>query len=443
MKKKSGLSSQLALYISLTVISAGIALPLTTYASNNTQQAIPSLAPMLEKSLPAVVSIQVAGAARQGDTEQDSSARFTGQGSGVIIDAAKGYLLTNAHVINDAQTIRVKLNDGREYNAKTIGSDRSSDIALLQLQDANNLTDIKIADSDALRVGDFTVAVGSPFGLGQTATSGIVSALGRSGLNAGGLENYIQTDAAINQGNSGGALLNLKGELIGINTAILALNGGNVGIGFAIPSNLAQRLAQQFIHYGEARRGLLGIRGTELNDDLARAFKLNVQRGAFISEVLPDSGSAKAGLKAGDVIVQLNHQPLNSFAELRSKISTTEPGENVELGILRAGQPLDVTVTLDAAPKLPVDITTLLPALKGVTLNPTPPKESPSEIVLESVAVGSPAAQIGLQKDDVIIGINRETVHTLDDVEKVMKSDPAITVLHIARGGDRLYLLTN
>ncbi len=212
----------------------------------------------------------------------------------MIIDAAKGYVLTNNHVINQAQKISIQLNDGREFDAKQIGGDDQSDIALLQIQNPSKLTQIAIADSDKLRVGDFAVAVGNPFGLGQTATSGIISALGRSGLNLEGLENFIQTDASINRGNSGGALLNLNGELIGINTAI-SRRGGSIGIGFAIPSNMAQTLAQQLIQFGEIKRGLLGIKGTEMTADIAKAFKLNVQRGAFVSEVLPNSGSAKAG----------------------------------------------------------------------------------------------------------------------------------------------------
>ncbi len=254
-------------------------------------------------------------------------------------------MLTNNHVINQAQKISVQLNDGREFDAKLVGSDEQSDIALLQLIKPDHLTQIAIADSDKLRVGDFAVAVGNPFGLGQTATSGIISALGRSGLNLEGLENFIQTDASINRGNSGGALLNLNGELIGINTAILAPGGGSIGIGFAIPSNMAKTLADQLIQFGEIKRGLLGIKGMEMSADIAKAMNLNVQRGAFVSEVLPNSGSAKAGIKSGDVIVSLNGKPLNSFAELRSRIATTEPGTKVKLGLLRDGKPVDVEVT--------------------------------------------------------------------------------------------------
>ena len=309
MKKKNQLLSAIALSVGLS-LSASVPVFAALPSQVPGQAAIPSLAPMLEKVLPAVVSVQVEGTAVQsqrvpeelkkyfGDESPDQQAQpFEGLGSGVIIDAAKGYILTNNHVISQADKISVQLNDGRDFDAKLIGGDDQSDIALLQVQNPSNLTQIAIADSDKLRVGDFAVAVGNPFGLGQTATSGIVSALGRSGLNLEGLENFIQTDASINRGNSGGALLNLNGELIGINTAILAPGGGSIGIGFAIPSNMAKTLAQQLIQFGEIKRGLLGIKGMEMSADIAKAFNINVQRGAFVSEVLPNSGSAKAGMQ--------------------------------------------------------------------------------------------------------------------------------------------------
>ncbi|ORT94135.1 serine endoprotease DegQ, partial [Klebsiella pneumoniae] len=290
MKKQTLLLSALALSIGLSLsVLPPAAASLPTQVPG--QGALPSLAPMLEKVLPAVVSVQVEGTASPtlnmpeelkkyfGDNApQEQAQPFEGLGSGVIIDAAKGYVLTNNHVINQAQKISVQLNDGREFDAKLVGSDEQSDIALLQLIKPDHLTQIAIADSDKLRVGDFAVAVGNPFGLGQTATSGIISALGRSGLNLEGLENFIQTDASINRGNSGGALLNLNGELIGINTAILAPGGGSIGIGFAIPSNMAKTLADQLIQFGEIKRGLLGIKGMEMSADIAKAMNLNVQR---------------------------------------------------------------------------------------------------------------------------------------------------------------------
>lgn len=455
MKKQTLLLSALALSVGL---SLGAAAPVSASlpAVVPGQGQLPSLAPMLEKVLPAVVSVQVEGTASPApggqvpdelkkyfgdDAPTDQPQPFEGLGSGVIIDAAKGYVLTNNHVVNQAQKISVQLNDGREFEAKLVGSDDQSDIALLQLQKADHLTQIAIADSDKLRVGDFAVAVGNPFGLGQTATSGIISALGRSGLNLEGLENFIQTDASINRGNSGGALLNLNGELVGINTAILAPAGGSVGIGFAIPSNMAITLAKQLIQFGEIKRGLLGIKGMEMTADIAKAFNLDIQRGAFVSEVLPGSGSAKAGIKSGDVIVSLNGKPLNSFAELRSRIATTEPGTKVKLGLLRAGKPLDVEVTLDKSTSSTASAELITPALQGASLSDGQMKDGTKGIVLDDVVKGSAAAQVGLHKDDVIIGINRERVQSIAEMRKVLESKPAIIALNVMRGNESIYLL--
>nr|WP_318384630.1 serine endoprotease DegQ [uncultured Enterobacter sp.] len=453
MKKQTQLLSALALSVGLSLsapFQAMAALPSQVPG----QPAIPSLAPMLEKVLPAVVSVQVEGTAVQGQKVPEELKKYFGEelpdpqaqpfeglGSGVIIDAAKGYVLTNNHVINQAQKINVQLNDGREFEAKLIGGDDQSDIALLQLQNATHLTQIAVADSDKLRVGDFAVAVGNPFGLGQTATSGIVSALGRSGLNLEGLENFIQTDASINRGNSGGALLNLNGELIGINTAILAPGGGSVGIGFAIPSNMAQTLAQQLIQFGEIKRGLLGIKGTEMSADIAKAFNLNVQRGAFVSEVLPNSGSAKAGIKSGDVIVSLNGKPLNSFAELRSRIATTEPGTKVKLGLLRDGKAQEVEVTLDKNSSSSASAEIISPSLQGATLSDGQLKDGTKGISVDEVEKASAAAQAGLHKDDVIIGVNRERVQSIAEMRKVLEAKPNIIALHVVRGNETIYLL--
>lgn len=450
MKKPTLLLSALALSVGLS-LSAPSQVAAAIPSQVPGQGALPSLAPMLEKVLPAVVSVQVEGTATQSQKVPEELKKFFGEalpaqpfeglGSGVIIDAAKGYVLTNNHVINQAQKISVQLNDGREFEAKLIGGDDQSDIALLQLQNATNLNQIKVADSDTLRVGDFAVAVGNPFGLGQTATSGIISALGRSGLNREGLENFIQTDASINRGNSGGALLNLNGELIGINTAILAPGGGSIGIGFAIPSNMAQTLATQLIQSGEIKRGLLGIKGTEMNADLAKAFNLNVQRGAFVSEVLPNSGAAKAGIKSGDVITRLNGKTLSSFAELRSRIATTAPATKVKLGLLRDGKPLDVEVTLDKSTSLSTRADMIIPALQGATLSDGQLKDGTKGVSIENVEKGSAAAQAGLHKDDVIIGVNRERVSTIAEVRKLMASKPPVVALHIVRGNESIYLL--
>ena len=429
MKKQTQLLSALALSVGLT-LSASFQAVASIPGQVADQAPLPSLAPMLEKVLPAVVSVRVEGTASQGqkipeefkkffgdDLPDQPAQPFEGLGSGVIINASKGYVLTNNHVINQAQKISIQLNDGREFDAKLIGSDDQSDIALLQIQNPSKLTQIAIADSDKLRVGDFAVA------------------------NLEGLENFIQTDASINRGNSGGALLNLNGELIGINTAILAPGGGSVGIGFAIPSNMARTLAQQLIDFGEIKRGLLGIKGTEMSADIAKAFNLDVQRGAFVSEVLPGSGSAKAGVKAGDIITSLNGKPLNSFAELRSRIATTEPGTKVKLGLLRNGKPLEVEVTLDTSTSSSASAEMITPTLEGATLSDGQLKDGGKGIKIDEVVKGSPAAQAGLQKDDVIIGVNRDRVNSIAEMRKVLAAKPAIIALQIVRGNESIYLL--
>jgi serine protease DegQ len=453
MQKKS-------LFLSALVMSATLGLasvPMVNVAALPAVvagQELPSLAPMLEKVLPAVVSIHVSGMLTQvqqqhlpdefkfffgpnAPTGKERSRPFEGLGSGVIINAEKGYVLTNNHVINNSDKIRAQLNDGREYDAKLLGRDEQTDIALLQLIDAKNLTAIKIADSDNLQVGDFAVAVGNPFGLGQTATSGIISALGRSGLNLEGLENFIQTDASINRGNSGGALVNLNGELIGINTAILAPGGGNIGIGFAIPSNMAQNLSQQLIEFGEVKRGLLGIRGNEMTADMATAFNIDVQRGAFVNEVLPKSAASKAGIKAGDVLISVDGKAISSFAELRAKVGTTGPGKTIKVGLLREGKPLEVQVTLENSSPA----STISPSLQGASLSNGESKGGRKGIKIESVTKGSPAAQSGLQKDDVIIAVNRVQVQDITQLRKALDAKPTVIALNIVRGEENIYLL--
>ncbi|KFX03491.1 serine endoprotease DegQ [Pectobacterium betavasculorum] len=454
MKKTSLLFSALAMSIGLTLSTlptANAALPAVVQG-----QQTPSLAPMLEKVLPAVVSVHVEGTQVQRQrvpeefkfffgpnfpTDKQNSRPFEGLGSGVIIDAAKGYVLTNNHVINNADKIRVQLNDGREYDAKLIGRDEQTDIALLQVNDAKNLIAVKMADSDQLRVGDFAVAVGNPFGLGQTATSGIISALGRSGLNLEGLENFIQTDASINRGNSGGALVNLNGELIGINTAILAPGGGNIGIGFAIPSNMAQNLAQQLVEFGEVKRGLLGIKGSEMTSEMAKAFKVDAQRGAFVSEVLPKSAAAKAGIKAGDVLTTLDGKPISSFAELRAKVGTTAPGKTVKIGLLRDGKPQEVSVVLDNSTSASTSAETLSPSLQGASLTNGQLKDGSKGVQIDNVAKDTPAAQVGLQKGDIIIGVNRERIENITQLRKLLEAKPSVLALNIVRGEETIYLL--
>ncbi|WP_447842507.1 serine endoprotease DegP [Enterobacter ludwigii] len=471
------------LAMSALALSLGLALsPLTataaeTASSAATAQQMPSLAPMLEKVMPSVVSINVEGSTTVntprmprnfqqffGDNSpfcQDGSPfqsspfcqgggagddtqgggqqqKFMALGSGVIIDAAKGYVVTNNHVVDNANSIKVQLSDGRKFDAKVVGKDPRSDIALIQIQDPKNLTAIKIADSDALRVGDYTVAIGNPFGLGETVTSGIVSALGRSGLNAENYENFIQTDAAINRGNSGGALVNLNGELIGINTAILAPDGGNIGIGFAIPSNMVKNLTAQMVQYGQVKRGELGILGTELNSELAKAMKVDAQRGAFVSQVMPNSSAAKAGIKAGDVITSLNGKPISSFAALRAEVGSMPIGSKVTLGLLRDGKPVNVSLELQQSSQNQVDSSTIFSGIEGAEMSN---KGQDKGVVVNNVKANSPAARIGLKKGDVIMGANQQPVKNISELRKILDSKPSVLALNIQRGDTSIYLL--
>lgn len=425
-------------------------------------QALPSLAPMIEKVRPAVVSIAVEGktqasrSTRQravpeefefffgpdafGD-RQGSPRQFRGEGSGVIINSEKGYVVTNNHVIDKAEKITVKLEDGREFKAKLVGADPQSDVALIQLEEPQNLTEIKIADSDKLRVGDFTVAIGNPFGLGQTVTSGIVSALGRStGSLDSGYESYIQTDAAVNRGNSGGPLINLQGELIGINTAIISPSGGNAGIAFAIPSNMANNLVQQIIEFGEVKRGLLGIKGGELNADLAKEFNVDAQQGAFISEVIADSAASKAGLKAGDVITALNGQKIRSFAELRAKVATTGAGKEIELTYLRDNKEETVKVTLQSDEQTKTTADNLLPALKGAEFSNYNDK-GVKGVEITKVEKGSTAERYDFKKGDVIVGVNRNKVENIGELRKILDSKPSVIALNVVRDGANFYVI--
>lgn len=475
MKKTTLAMSALALSLGLAL--SPLATAAETASSAATAQQMPSLAPMLEKVMPSVVSINVEGSTTVntprmprnfqqffGDNSpfcQDGSPfqsspfcqgggagddgqgggqqqKFMALGSGVIIDAAKGYVVTNNHVVDNANTIKVQMSDGRKFDAKVVGKDPRSDIALIQIQDPKNLTAIKLADSDALRVGDYTVAIGNPFGLGETVTSGIVSALGRSGLNAENYENFIQTDAAINRGNSGGALVNLNGELIGINTAILAPDGGNIGIGFAIPSNMVKNLTAQMVQYGQVKRGELGIMGTELNSELAKAMKVDAQRGAFVSQVMPNSSAAKAGIKAGDVITSLNGKPISSFAALRAEVGSMPIGSKVTLGLLREGKPVNVSLELQQSSQNQVDSSTIFSGIEGAEMSN---KGADKGVVVNNVKANSPAARIGLKKGDVIMGVNQQPVKNIAELRKILDSKPSVLALNIQRGDTSIYLL--
>lgn len=449
-RKLSVLSAAVFAALLLNPISqAQAALP---FFNSSKQQEMPSLAPMLEQATPAVVYISVAGSREvrqrvpeqfrqffgpRGPGEMREERPFRGLGSGVIIDAAKGHIVTNNHVVQDASEIQVRLKDGRTFTAKKLGADPDSDIALLQIE-ATDLVQLPLADSDQLRVGDFAIAIGNPFGLEQTVTSGIISSLSRSGLNRGdSFEDFIQTDAAINSGNSGGALVNLRGELIGINTAILGPNGGNIGIGFAIPSNMMKNLVDQILQFGEVRRGSLGVRGSDVNAELTRALNLSVNRGAFIGEVIPDSAAAKAGIKSGDVIVSMNGNRIQGFNELRAKIATLGAGREVTLGVLRDGRERNIKVTLQELATAQVEATELHPMLRGATLT-----NAERGIEVAQIEAGSAAAQIGLRQGDLIIGVNRQRVTNLSELRRLLEQrDGGVAALNIQRGDAQLFIL--
>jgi len=324
-------------------------------------QAVPSLAPLLKRVSPAVVNIATfAMVTRYNPLLQDpffrrffnvpdqpkKERRAQSAGSGVIINAKKGYVITNNHVIKGADEIDVTLKDGRTFKAKLLGKDKQVDLALLQIP-AKNLKELTLAESNHLQVGDFVVAIGNPFALGQTVTSGIVSALGRTGLGIEGYEDFIQTDASINPGNSGGALINLKGELEGINSAIIAPSGGNVGIGFAIPSDIVRSTVAQLLKFGEVRRGRLGIQFQDLTPELAKAFSLNLNQGAVISKVYEGSSAEKSGLRAGDIVTSVNGRKISDGIDLRNSIGLTPVGQIMKMKILRDGKPLTINAKVE------------------------------------------------------------------------------------------------
>lgn len=320
---------------------------------------LPSLAPMLENVTPAVVNIATRGRVVVNNPllndpffnqffnapRQQRERNTKGLGSGVIVDSKRGIILTNNHVVDKMTDISVTLDDGRQFEAEVVGTDPETDVAVIKIE-ADNLTQLSIADSESLRVGDFVVAIGNPFGLGQTVTSGIISALGRSGLGIESYENFIQTDASINPGNSGGALVNLRGELIGINTAILGPAGGNIGIGFAIPINMGRHIMDQLVNNGEVQRGRLGVLAQDLTPELAQAFQLRETRGAVISSVEPGSSAERAGLKAGDVVVEINNRTIISSADLRNTIGLMAVGSSLNLVVIREGKPLRIDAKL-------------------------------------------------------------------------------------------------
>lgn len=440
----------------LVVVSPSVwsALPATV-----DDRELPSLAPMLERVTPAVVNIATQGRVlmRENPLLNDPffrrffnlpgmprERRTQSLGSGVIVDAENGYIITNNHVIDKAEEIAVTLRDGRRFSAELVGTDPATDVAVIRIR-ANGLTAVKLADSDALRVGDFVVAIGNPFGLGQTVTSGIVSALGRTGLGIEGYEDFIQTDASINVGNSGGALVNLRGELVGINTAILAPSGGNVGIGFAIPSNMARDVMAHLVSYGEVQRGLLGVKTQDLTPELSEAFDIHGARGAVVVEVHPGSSAAEAGVAAGDVITSLNGRSVNSASDVHNVLGLLRVGEEVVIGLLRNGQPKQVRARLRERSEILVDARTLSERLSGAVLSDIPDgsplKGRVEGVFVGDVETGSFAWRYGLRRGDVIVAVNRQRVRNLEEMKAVVSTGGSSMILNIQRGNGSVFIL--
>ncbi|MDD2737360.1 MAG: DegQ family serine endoprotease [Methylomonas lenta] len=435
--------------LGITHLQAQAALPMQVNG-----ESLPSLAPMLEHSMPAVVNISTSTNIRMQENPLMNDPVFrhffnmpnnprqqqrNSLGSGVIIDKDEGYILTNNHVIDKADKITVTLSDGRQLNAKLLGTDPEADVAVIQIP-ADNLMALKIADSSELKVGDFVVAIGNPFGLGQTVTSGIVSALGRSGLGIEGYEDFIQTDASINPGNSGGALVNLRGEFVGMNTAILAPSGGNVGIGFAIPSNMAIKLMQSLVEHGEVRRGLLGVITQDLTPELVKAFDLKSQQGAAVSQVEAGSPAEKAGIEPGDIIVAVNGLSIkNGSSQIRTAISLLQVGDTANLEIMRGEERLSLQATIGKPKRPEIAGDKLHPALKHTTLSATPQNQIEG-VLLEKIETHSYAWKTGLRPGDIIISANRYRVRNLDELKQVINPRTAL-LINVQRGGEGFFVV--
>ena len=367
--------------------------------------------------------------------EQPQSQRQSA-GSGVIIDAAKGYVLTNNHVVDSADDISVTLQDKRRFKAELVGKDKDTDIALLKIP-AGNLTAVRLGDSSQVQVGDVVVAIGNPFGLGGTVTAGIVSAVGRSGLGIEGYEDFIQTDASINPGNSGGALINMKGELIGINTAIIGPSGGNVGIGFAVPVKMAQGVITQLVEFGEVRRGRLGIEIQDVTPDVAQALGTSATQGVVVTRVEPNSAAAKAGIQVGDVVVAMNNAPVVNGGQLRSMVGLVRSGEQVDLNLVRGAEKVSVKAHIQTDQKQAAAENPAVKKLAGAEFGPVIPGSphygKKEGVLVTNVEQNSPAWNAGLRAGDLITGLNRKPIRNLDDLSKATAGGTGAMALNILR----------
>jgi Do/DeqQ family serine protease len=429
----------------------------------------PTLAPLLEHVTPAVVNIAVVGSAAQSanpllddpffrrffegpNAPPTPSVPRQSIGSGVIIDADEGLVVTNHHVVQGADSIVVTLNDRREFNATLVGSDAGTDIALLRVdEEGASLAELPIGNSAELAVGDYVVAIGNPFGLGQTATSGIVSAVGRSGVNIESYEDFIQTDASINPGNSGGALVDLNGQLLGVNTAILSGTGGNIGIGFAIPSNMVSEVVEQLLEHGNVQRGRIGVAIQDVTPALSQALELTTDRGALVTQVEPGSSAEQAGIQAGDVIVAVDGAPIDGSADLRNEIGLTRAGQTVEVTAIRGGERRNFRAvvapesergaTAGRATDEPGSVSLLAGAMITEIPSDHPSFGRVQGVWVSAVAAGSAAARFGLRAGDIITGVNRESIDSVADLTAALNNARPPIALQVQRDGRALFLL--
>ena len=452
----------------LLLTPIALAVTLLTVApahAHMTADEVPSLAPLVKESAPAVVNIRTVGQLQEapqhpffdnpfferffGERERErprrrQPRRSQAAGSGVIVDAERGYLLTNQHVIADAHEIAVTLTDGRQFEAEVVGADPGTDVALLKIE-ADSLSAMSLADSDALEVGDYVVAIGNPFGLGQTVTAGIVSAVGRSGLGIESYEDFIQTDAAINFGNSGGALMNLKGELVGINTAIFARAGGNIGIGFAIPINMARQIMEQLLTHGEIQRGRIGVQIMDLNPDLAEALGTAHQKGALVTQVIAGTPAEAAGLQPGDVVVEMNGEAVAGSSDLRNMVGMLRVGDSVGLTIVREGETITIDLAVGEIGEVALGAGSQIPQLEGAVFGPldssSPLYGKVKGVLVVTVEADTPAWNAGLREGDVIVSANRRPVETPDEIFMVVEETGLPILLNVRRGDGALFLL--
>ena len=414
-------------------------------------QPMPSLAPLVKEVAPAVVNIRVSQTvSSQSPYGDEMFRRFFGlpdfeggsrevasAGSGVIVDADNGYILTNHHVVEGADKIQISLFNDDSMDAEIVGSDAATDIAVIKV-DPGNLVDLPIGDSDRVEVGDFVIAIGNPFGLGHTVTSGIVSALGRTGISRNGYEDFIQTDASINPGNSGGALVNMRGELVGINSAIVSRTGGNVGIGFAVPSEIARSIMRQILDFGEVRRGLLGVSIQTIDTESAKALGAEVDSGALVSAIEPGSAAEAAGLRVDDIIVKVNDKKIDNSRELANAIGLKGSGEMVDIEFVREGRTREVRATLGQRTITQSSGSDIHPGLQGARFA-TSSASATGGVEVTEVEQGSAAAQRGLRSGDVIIAVNRQQVQNLQQLQEIADANRILFLL--VQRGDRSLML--